>query len=258
MAICRNSAQTMISLYQRMICIGEWFLGQKKLMMGVKWILSPTLAIADCLKESAGKNEQKTVVVKSWNISCLIGSIVVAILLGFFSVSQLRQNGWIGFIPLMLVSWYALSRCNEIFYAFVRDATSHLMRPKEKNATTLKYYERIQLALRSYLELVIDYAILFFSLSIVLYSFREEARLDCIKCLTGEPTDKLQTMVDALYFSGVTIFTLGYGDITPHDSISRFLALHEIANGIVLIVVSFTVYVARSIQDNESASKQSD
>ena len=40
---------------------------------------------------------------------------------------------------------------------------------------------------------------------------------------------------DSLYFSVVTITTLGYGDITPQIDITKFLASSEAILGIVLV-----------------------
>ena len=45
---------------------------------------------------------------------------------------------------------------------------------------------------------------------------------------------KFQT---ALYQSGVTFFTLGYGDVTPHTKISRFLAVTEAGVGFAFLAV---------------------
>ena len=60
---------------------------------------------------------------------------------------------------------------------------------------------------------------------------------------------------DAIYFSGITIATIGYGDLVPKHSFSQFLAIYEVINGFVLIVVSFTVYVSRSISEGEHKVK---
>lgn len=45
---------------------------------------------------------------------------------------------------------------------------------------------------------------------------------------------------DAIYFSGVTLTTLGYGDVMPRTTPLRFLALFEAASGLVVISLAIT------------------
>ena len=46
--------------------------------------------------------------------------------------------------------------------------------------------------------------------------------------------------VDAVYFSGVTLTTVGYGDVVPRLTSLRFLALFESASGLVVISLAIT------------------
>jgi hypothetical protein len=46
--------------------------------------------------------------------------------------------------------------------------------------------------------------------------------------------------VDAVYFSGVTLTTVGYGDVVPRSAPLRFLALFESASGLVVISLAIT------------------
>ncbi|HEX8293695.1 MAG TPA: potassium channel family protein, partial [Pyrinomonadaceae bacterium] len=46
--------------------------------------------------------------------------------------------------------------------------------------------------------------------------------------------------VDAVYFSGVTLTTVGYGDVMPRTTPLRFLALFEAASGLVVISLAIT------------------
>jgi hypothetical protein len=46
--------------------------------------------------------------------------------------------------------------------------------------------------------------------------------------------------VDAVYFSGVTLTTVGYGDVVPRLAALRFLALFEAASGLVVISLAIT------------------
>ena len=46
--------------------------------------------------------------------------------------------------------------------------------------------------------------------------------------------------VDAVYFSGVTLTTVGYGDVVPRLTTLRFLALVESASGLIVISLAIT------------------
>jgi len=46
--------------------------------------------------------------------------------------------------------------------------------------------------------------------------------------------------VDAVYFSGVTLTTVGYGDVMPRTPVLRFLALFEAASGLIVITLAIT------------------
>lgn len=134
---------------------------------------------------------------------------------------------------------YAFSRVNEIFIAFIKDATSHLR--KEEHASSLKYYERIPLAMKSYVELIILYGVISFVLH---FFFQAMSR--------GEKASVCSLdMWQAIYYSGVTITTLGYGEITPNAFSTQLMAIYEVINGFTLIVVSFAIYVSRSVSNKE-------
>ncbi|HEY9401516.1 MAG TPA: potassium channel family protein, partial [Pyrinomonadaceae bacterium] len=49
--------------------------------------------------------------------------------------------------------------------------------------------------------------------------------------------------IESLYFSGVTLTTLGYGDITPRTLFTRFFALVEGASGFALISLAVTYLI---------------
>jgi voltage-gated potassium channel len=106
----------------------------------------------------------------------------------------------------------------------------------QKISSGLKFYDRIKLAMVSYVELILLYGMLQFVLSV--YGF---GIMDYDKANIG----------DAIYFSGITIATVGYGDLLPQSSLSKLLSVYEVINGIVLIVVSFTIYVSQSIVNKE-------
>lgn len=132
----------------------------------------------------------------------------------------------------ILIFWWSISRIFEITYAFINDARKHL--ENIKSTSNIPYYKRIHLAMTSYLELIILFSILFFCMNSVTCAFNQDI-----------------TVIDSIYFSGVTITTLGYGDIQPTFWMTKLLSVAEVICGFTLLVVSFTVYVSRAINDLE-------
>jgi voltage-gated potassium channel len=51
------------------------------------------------------------------------------------------------------------------------------------------------------------------------------------------------SFVDAVYFSGVTLATLGYGDISPVHPIARLLSVYEVLASLLLAVLSLALYI---------------
>ena len=134
----------------------------------------------------------------------------------------------------IILSIYAFSRVNEIFIAFVRDARQQLSSSSTLSGLNeLKYYQRIMLAMRSYIELILLYGILQFSLSFGVFEILQPKL-----CNFQLYKDVWDSAWDAIYFSGVTIATIGYGDFTPKSGLSQFLVIYEVVNGFVLIVFS--------------------
>ncbi|MBI2131255.1 MAG: two pore domain potassium channel family protein [Candidatus Tectomicrobia bacterium] len=196
--------------------------------------LSLTLLLADFCKYFVGPNKtaiaQFVIKLNVWYLWVTFVATFIMFVLDYFV--PLNIGGGYQSVVLFLLALYAFFRCNEIFFAFVCDATDHL-RPNE-HATDLKYYQRIKLAMRSYLELILAYGLVFRAISQFWGGF----------C---PPLD----IQSAVYLSGITIATIGYGDIYPTNLVARLMTIYEFLNGIALIVVSFTVYVSRSIAAKE-------
>lgn len=55
----------------------------------------------------------------------------------------------------------------------------------------------------------------------------------------------LKTRVDALYFSSVTMMTLGYGDYVPVTSDTRKLVIWQLASGALLLLLGFPLLISR-------------
>jgi hypothetical protein len=67
------------------------------------------------------------------------------------------------------------------------------------------------------------------------------------------PTEyvNMHGLQDALYFSMVTIATVGYGDILPVGHAARWLCVAEIASGVLLLVVGVSASMSVCIQQHQ-------
>jgi hypothetical protein len=93
----------------------------------------------------------------------------------------------------------------------------------------------------------------------VLYSILPAAAWHELKSALG--------VLYSLYYSVVTITTLGYGDIIPISSFPKIISMYEVIAGIVLIVLSLAVYMTYagylisqrgSVQESTSQKKISE
>ena len=226
---------------------------KKSFWTKVKYILMPTRIFSGIQKEN--ENIISSEYIKKKTLYSLVVTFTMALIfIGIDLIFHINivtyfayQVQWcirlICYSIITLILWRSISRISEIFYAFYRDAHTHLNKSNTKsNNSGLKYHERIHLALYSYAELIILYAFIFYILSGIFSAYGNLAF-----------KDTLIDMIDAIYFSGVTITTLGYGDIQPNVWITKFLAVFEVLNGFALIIVSFTVYVSRAIREMDSS-----
>lgn len=205
----------------------------------VKALLSPTCALVYCCKRSARKKTKKKferqkavgALIRKFHTSYLVVASVLALVCLVLSVvgySTEYGNPYFAFFAA-LVWIYSISRANEIFYAFIGDAITKVK--FKNNRSDLRFGDRIRLALWSYLELVVNFASLYYVMP-----------ADWFK-------ESLENYWQALYFSGVTITTLGYGDYAPKCWVSQLLSVYEVFCGFSLLIVSFTVYVSRGTSE---------
>lgn len=203
----------------------------------IKWMISPTLFISDHYKAGAKTAKMRGYRVQKLNKTYLSISLVLFLILTV--LTNVAYNSF-SLIPFLVICpFYCFSRCNEIFMAFIKDAFDKL-NPLKRDKNGLEYYERINLALRSYLELIIDYAILYYMLD-TFYDFYHLANP-----LFNEP---LGDLLNAIYFSVITIVAIGYGEYYPVQHLSKLLVVYEVITGLLLLAVSFTVYVNLNLKD---------
>ncbi|WP_407531819.1 potassium channel family protein [Vibrio parahaemolyticus] len=239
-------------------------------------MVCPTLHFAVFMKY--GSNKNKVIRCLNWGYF-LISTLSFLALVICFNVSSSVEKDVENLSAIESV-WmvFLLSRCFEIFYAFLRDAldkisdkntenrteyprTAQLInwildtRPlskfkedikarfrvpgKEKSkllsrfpgaqsidGSKLKNHDRLVLSFRSYFELVINFAIMYSLLPKEFWKGGVSLNI-----------------LEATYFSGVTITTLGYGDISPIKWFSQFLSVFQVLCGFSLIVVCLAIYL---------------
>lgn len=203
-----------------------------RLKLVLEFMLSPTYFLADYNKSKYRINDKSiTKLIQKFNIIYLAIATIVALTLYLFSPVEIYGSNLgdtFKWFALVMIWMYPLSRANEIIFAFYRDAIEKLN--GEPSKSTLKFGERIQLAMRSYIELILNFASIYILLPPHCYEF------------------KITNYLEALYFSGVTITTLGYGDISPKCVLPQMLSIYEVLCGFMLIVVSFAVYTGRGLE----------
>ncbi len=115
-------------------------------------------------------------------------------------------------------------RINELVIAFYSDSIA----TKRMRIPTLK--QRVFLLTMSYAEVILQFAIIHYSISILLSTSTDELAFHNIG--------------DAIYFSAITITTTGYGDLSPKIFVSRIAAGYEAIVGIVFIAIALSTYLS--------------
>lgn len=85
----------------------------------------------------------------------------------------------------------------------------------------------------------------------------ERARQPSKSIIRFQPSSRRGALIDCLYFSVVTIVTLGYGDITPKDWEAKMAAGLEVLSGIALFVIALALPSWRSRSRNNGDQKRS-
>jgi hypothetical protein len=180
-------------------------------------LLSPTRALAEYFKPV--DKDPAASFIRCWNLGFLILAIAIWALLCAVDVGE---RSVARLLPIYL--WVLpFSRANEIFYAFLRDGLDRIKgTPAE---TGLTPYDRIVLVSRSYFEVIIDFGLLYY------LGFRDAF------------SHRFRDAVEAVYFSAITITTVGYGDLAPSQPVSQLLVVYEVVGGLILLVVAFGAYI---------------
>ncbi|MDD9998163.1 MAG: potassium channel family protein [Rhodospirillaceae bacterium] len=196
--------------------------------------ISPTRLIATCLKNGrTGPGLARFLV--CWLYSWFFGVALLCLLLAVFTAECDFSSLWLA-VPLIVVAW---SRNWEIVIGIFHDSFRSLAGIGP--ASALNTLQRVRLAMLNYVELAMHCAILYYFIPV-----------------SGMFKPALSGFFEALYFSGVTITTLGYGDVTPEHLIGRLVVLFEVFSGLLILLFAISVYVGRYQRSNHLESMSDD
>lgn len=211
--------------------------------MIIKSVFSPTWLMAKCLKSNKTKDERSKLI-KNLNIVFLVVSIVS--LIGVVAIQydcRLTEGCSVSSLIDTTPFWYKaiwfyflFSRCTEIFIAFLADASDKLK--NNSNMSSLEFFERLRLALSSYIELIINFAFIYM--------------LTPSSYWGG---NNLASVTDALFYSAATITTLSDSSVSPCFWFVQFLTIYQVFCGFSLLIVCFTVYTSKAI-NNDNATHE--
>ena len=199
--------------------------------MKITALASPTYILASFLKKRFNRTKTIRVLNYIYLSFAVVSSFSLLIYQEYYPpANTLALNEALPFFIIFIWSYYLLSRCNEIFWSFLADAFDK-MDEKNKSKSELTPKDRISLSLKSYIELILNFAILYLLLP----------KTSGIWANSNAP----ESIAEAVYFSGVTITTLGYGDISPTHWYPQFLTVYEVFCGFILLIVCFAIYAGR-------------
>jgi hypothetical protein len=188
------------------------------------FLLSPTRFVVDSLK-----NKYPALFLR-WP---LLFAALTLVCIPIFLVVRPEPIGWpftwrswTIAVALFLLPW---SRITEIVWAFFNDANARLRRDIPR--TSLTTIQRLRNLLVSYLELIIDFAILYFFLPRGEFKFASDG------------LGTYRNFFQAVYFSAMTLTTTGYGDIAPRRWTSELLCMLEPLAGLLLVVLGIGAYL---------------
>lgn len=178
------------------------------------------------------------IVASNWRyLAISVVTVAIVALAMFLSGRDLSDGPATLLWPLRLLwGWFLWSRATEVFAAFYTDAFDKLSPVKPHS--TLTWSQRVRLALNSYAELVLNFALGYALLPM-------DAWQGCTK-----PAN----MADLIFYSASTITTSGGGGFTPHSLTLKFLTIYEIVCGLILLVVCFAIYAGRALASSRTSA----
>ncbi|MBS1227555.1 MAG: hypothetical protein H6R17_832 [Proteobacteria bacterium] len=210
------------------------------------WVLSPTYKLAEKNKKkwllSKDGKQRLTDEIKKYNRYYLAITLLFAAAAGLVFRQEYYADEELKYVTWFLVALFCwaifFSRAFEIFKAFLDDAVEKLN--GIPSTSDLHYGDRLRLAFNSYIELMVGFGVLYYVLPSSFFK-------------SGGPHFHFDNIVEAIYFSGVTMATVGYGDISPANALTQALVVFQVFCGLTLALVSFTVYTSLALASPNTA-----
>ncbi|WP_226376909.1 potassium channel family protein [Oceanobacillus halotolerans] len=153
----------------------------------------------------------------------------------------MTMEGW---GEMDIISWIALIIiCYILIRSIVKFIRGKNVRAYMERSGSYFSAELFYTLLVIYSIVIIGFALIYFILSFQHITLVENGEL--------RQVNTIGTLIHSLYFSGVTLLTIGYGDITP-IGIGRLIALIEAMIGYILP----TAFVLRLVQTNQRDREQ--
>ncbi|MDN2676844.1 potassium channel family protein [Janthinobacterium sp. SUN033] len=215
------------------------------------WVFSPTYKFAEKRKKEIFSKEEDVDVaknkltngIKSYNNYYFFATIIFSIIANFLFQQSFYGHEyykWINYSICLSFGWTIFfSRAVEIFKAFMDDAVDKLN--GGESSSKLSYGDRLKLALKSYIELMFGFGTLYYILPSHFFNFANGVGFD--------------NVIQAIYFSGITMTTIGYGDISPAVWLTRCLVIFQVLCGLTLALVSFTIYSSLALAGNSEKER---
>ena len=169
--------------------------------------LTPTRAIVDLCRHFGKLRRGRSIML--WNSGFQLALLIHYILTLWGRLDDARN------LILWAVATVAFWRVNELIYAFYRDAMDRIERYEPRSR--LADGTRVRLLLVAYAEIVAQFGAIHYVL---------------MRILGPNSYDGLGDIISALYFSGITITTTGFGDIKPNELMPRAVTVFEASTGV--------------------------
>ncbi|MFW5976443.1 MAG: ion channel [Bacillota bacterium] len=208
-------------------------------------VISPTYLITNYFKnkEIKASNQNKRIKLKKlYNSYYYLSWLFFGLL--FLWPDTAEKFPLIARIIFFLITYFAISRSLEIFIDFLRDSIDKMInKPVIKQGLT--YTDRYILALKTYLELILDYGIIY-------YAFNTNYAHHLLHTGQNLFIKNFDSIFEAVYLSVNTITILGFGDIYPTHPLTQLISVFEVLTGVFILIVTFTIYVTLNFTDDNN------
>ena len=203
-------------------------------------LISPTLGITTLLKEFSKNKKIAGKRIKFTLFFYLIISILTAKFIDYKKTGFFLENPT---IVLLFIYFIFGSRIIESVIALFKDAISYMndeYSVEYDNHTELNIKERILILFINYINTIISYGTIYYFISIFnknSFTFQAGAT---------------ESIFNFIYYSTVTITTVGYGDIYPIIFETRIISMVEVISGILFFIFFLSSYITQIVKKSKN------